>query len=465
MRLADPLATDGLLPIQSCLLDFIVLIGRVDGSAKSRILLQYRSRGSTRIAKKFSITAAIVGEPADDAVAFDCSKLTNELRYLQIASFDILANGRPQKYYSISMSQVEILPWPLSAGHPTSESRVAEALRDSDLGDDWIVLHSLNLSDGSTRKKWCEADFVIIGPPGILVIEVKGGRIKTQSGSWYSIDKNNVEHRIQDPAEQAKTVAFGMATELAKIHPELLQLLVGTTIGFSVSFPDVDWTVDAELLSLPKILIADCQKVRKKEIGSFVRNAMAYWVKKLSGRTADLSPSQRAMLRQALRPDFDLFQSLAATGERVMETQVRATEEQYRYLDIVQRSPRVCFEGGAGTGKSFVALEACRRLSREGKSVAMFVRSKPLATSFARELKGLSARVLTSDAIDTHTDVYDALIVDEGQDLLQHATLDALNRIVRYGLEGGRWYWFMDVNRNSCLESPWTKNASNAYSG
>ena len=77
----------------------------------------------------------------------------------------------------------------------------------------------------------------------------------------------------------------------------------------------------------------------------------------------------------------------------------------------------------------------------------MFVRSKPLATSFARELKGLSARVLTSDAIDTHTDVYDALIVDEGQDLLQHATLDALNRIVRCGLEGGRWYWFMDVNR------------------
>ncbi len=37
MRVADPLATDGLLPTQSCLLDFIVLIGLVDGSAKSRI--------------------------------------------------------------------------------------------------------------------------------------------------------------------------------------------------------------------------------------------------------------------------------------------------------------------------------------------------------------------------------------------------------------------------------------------
>jgi hypothetical protein len=80
MRLADPLATGGLLPTQSYLLDFIVLIGLMDGSTKSRILSQYRSRGPTRIAEKFSIAATIVGELADDAVPFDCSKLTNELR-------------------------------------------------------------------------------------------------------------------------------------------------------------------------------------------------------------------------------------------------------------------------------------------------------------------------------------------------------------------------------------------------
>lgn len=80
MRVADPLATDGLLPIQSCLLDFIVLIGRVDGSTKSRILSQYRSRVPTRIAEKFSIAATIVGELADDAVPFDCSKLNTKLR-------------------------------------------------------------------------------------------------------------------------------------------------------------------------------------------------------------------------------------------------------------------------------------------------------------------------------------------------------------------------------------------------
>ena len=77
---ADPLTTDGLLPTQSCLLDFIVLIGRVDGSAKSRIPSQYRSRGPTRIVKKFRVPEATSGELADDAVAFDCSKLTNELR-------------------------------------------------------------------------------------------------------------------------------------------------------------------------------------------------------------------------------------------------------------------------------------------------------------------------------------------------------------------------------------------------
>jgi len=342
------------------------------------------------------------------------------------------------------MTHVEILPWPISQ-HSTAESRVAQALHQSDLGPDWLVLHSLNLADGSTRKKWCEGDFVIIGPPGILVIEVKGGRIAMKNGRWSSIDEHNVTHQIQDPMEQAKVVAFGMEKELLNVHPQLSGILAHATIGFAVCFPDVNWIVT--LLDLPELLVADRPFVKAQAIGDFIRNALAYWVKKLGNRVSPLSAEERAQLRQALRPDFDLFQSIAATGDRIMETQVRATEEQYRYLDMVQRSPRVCFEGGAGTGKSFVALEACRRLAREGKSVAMIVRSKPLATSFARELNGVSAKVLTSDAIETHTEIYDALIVDEGQDLLQHATLDVLNRIVRNGLEGGRWYWFMDVNR------------------
>lgn len=343
------------------------------------------------------------------------------------------------------MTKVEILPWPINAKCSKAETRVARALQDSDLGPDWIVLHSLNLADGSTRKKWCEGDFVIIGPPGILVIEVKGGRIAKTNGLWSSIDESDKKYQIQDPLEQAKIVAFGIQKEVSNIHPHLKSILSRTAIGFAVSFPDVNWTL--RLIDLPEVLVADRPNVISNTIGRFVRHALTYWVKKLGDRVAPLSADDREALLQALRPDFDLFQSLAATGERVMETQVRATEEQYRHLDMVSRSPRVCFEGGAGTGKSFVALEACRRLAREGKSVAMIVRSKPLATSFARELNGVSARVLTSDAIETHTDVYDALIVDEGQDLLQHATLDALNRIVRDGLEGGRWYWFMDVNR------------------
>lgn len=45
----------------------------MDGSAKSRILSQYRSRGPTRIVKKFRVPEATSGELADDAVAFDCN--------------------------------------------------------------------------------------------------------------------------------------------------------------------------------------------------------------------------------------------------------------------------------------------------------------------------------------------------------------------------------------------------------
>ena len=50
-----------------------------------------------------------------------------------------------------------------------------------------------------------EADFVMIHPDhGVLVVEVKGGRIRTSEGEWYSVDRHGAEHEIKNPFEQAR---------------------------------------------------------------------------------------------------------------------------------------------------------------------------------------------------------------------------------------------------------------------
>jgi hypothetical protein len=49
---------------------------------------------------------------------------------------------------------------------------------------------------------------------------------------------------------------------------------------------------------------------------------------------------------------------------------------------------------------------------------------------------------------------FDALVVDEGQDLLELATLDRLYAILAGGLSDGRWCFFHDVNNQSGLLGP-----------
>jgi hypothetical protein len=45
---------------------------------------------------------------------------------------------------------------------------------------DWAVLHSVGLT-GHDCKPWAEIDFVLIGPPGIFCLEVKGGRVSRRA--------------------------------------------------------------------------------------------------------------------------------------------------------------------------------------------------------------------------------------------------------------------------------------------
>ncbi len=51
------------------------------------------------------------------------------------------------------------------------------------LDDSWTVLHSVGLARHAS-KPWAEADVVLVGPPGVLVLEVKGGRLERRNGRW-----------------------------------------------------------------------------------------------------------------------------------------------------------------------------------------------------------------------------------------------------------------------------------------
>ncbi len=56
-----------------------------------------------------------------------------------------------------------------------------------------------------------EADFVAAHPDlGVMVIEVKGGRVARIGGQWESVDRQGNRHRIKDPFAQVSREMHGL---------------------------------------------------------------------------------------------------------------------------------------------------------------------------------------------------------------------------------------------------------------
>ena len=79
-----------------------------------------------------------------------------------------------------------LIPRIIPETSPKSERRVHRAL--GDLSQDWTALHSVKWqSRRNGRPGDGEADFVLIHPRrGILVLEVKGGEVSVEAGTWYT---------------------------------------------------------------------------------------------------------------------------------------------------------------------------------------------------------------------------------------------------------------------------------------
>jgi ATP:corrinoid adenosyltransferase len=79
-------------------------------------------------------------------------------------------------------------------------------------------------------------------------------------------------------------------------------------------------------------------------------------------------------------------------GGRIAESEaelIRLTENQYELLDALDGNQRVLITGGAGTGKTVLAVEEARRLVAQGLHVLVTCFNQPLGAHLAGELKDL----------------------------------------------------------------------------
>ena len=336
--------------------------------------------------------------------------------------------------------------------HSQAEKRVFDRLRAAFVNQkdgSYTAYHSLNLTRHA-YKRFGEIDFLICCPHGIFVLEVKGGRVGCSNGVWqYTNRYGDVAESVEGPFKQAESALHGLMANLRNHLSD--RVLAQFSIGFGVIFPDCDSPPPGVEWD-PKTL-ADVRSYKNLE--KWLGRLFKYWRDKDGGNRYPTSHALKE-LRQYLRPEFEAAIPLHVQALGAEERIATLTEDQMAMVDIVDANPRVLCSGGAGTGKTFLALELARRWTSKGMNVVLVCRSPWLKSYLAARFSIPKLTVTLVNAAQnaclrqgiTH---FDALIVDEGQDLFDMDSLDNLDSILLGGLVEGRWCFFHDINNQSGL--------------
>jgi hypothetical protein len=363
-----------------------------------------------------------------------------------------------------------------------AERRLFNRFR-SELPDNSYVLHSLGLVSHES-KIWGECDYVILSRLGVYVIEVKGGRISCANGMWTFTRADNVSNtKPEGPFEQAKTAMFAVRKAI-----EETAMLKGFLCGYGVIMPDEHFTEQGPEIQ-PGVLL-DRRRINFS-LSDYLQQLRAFWTEeyrtKHDGRTMrDPEKADLEKIRAALRPDIRTALTLNSSLSRVEQEQVELIEQQCRILQRMDTNPRTVIRGGAGTGKTLLALDTAARRASQGqktlylcfnKLLGRHVRehvqanysSLPLAADsihawFDRVIReaeltqllesGLPAdeeffrerypRAYEEALVQLNFEPFDCVIIDEAQDLLSHSYIDALDLSLKNGFAAGTWHIFWD---------------------
>ena len=235
--------------------------------------------------------------------------------------------------------------------------------------DDWVALHSLDLSPWN-RGLRTEIDFVIIIPDtGILCIEVKSHeQIGFDDDRWYPATIK------RSPFKQAADGSYTFCRRLAELAPRFRSV----PVGHSCIFPRAVFEMSRNLAVQPWELMdsrvfkgfedgdAFCDRLKSTLIQSIASNSNSRPLDQtLSAEQVD-TIVRCCVPVQKRRPNArDQIVRRAEEMEKILR------EQQKPVLDLVKWNERVLVSGGAGTGKTLIAMEVARRAAEQGRRVGL----------------------------------------------------------------------------------------------
>lgn len=338
-----------------------------------------------------------------------------------------------------------------------AERKLFGQLRDLDIPGWSFALHSLNLAE-HVWKRVSEIDFLLVGPRGIYVLEVKGGQVSASQGVWRFTDRYGHAHRRREsPFSQARSAMFSLQQRLEKNMPR--EVIQNATFGYAVIFPDCDFEVSS--VEWDRAMVIDqLDLARPDGLQRALGRLSTYWQAKPGPRRQPLNEAATNKLLAYLRPEYDVVPTLARVSADAERELARLTSSQFRALDANSRNQRIILEGGAGTGKTILATELARRERNRGNRVLYTCRSSVMTGFVAQQADIDGISILPLQRVSrAERALYDTVVLDEGQDAINFTDLNLLDEVLEGGLDNGRWFVFLDGNNQRGLVGAYEPDA------
>ncbi|MDP2313864.1 MAG: NERD domain-containing protein/DEAD/DEAH box helicase [Pseudomonadota bacterium] len=274
--------------------------------------------------------------------------------------------------------------------------RACEALPST-----WKIFHGLRtlfVEDGEGARDR-EGDFVVLHPGyGLLVIEVKGGRVRQKDGRWTRTLKDTTKD-IDDPFAQATAFKH---TLLRRLHTKMqwgeVELLLDGArelARHAVLLPDV---LDVSVVRGPHI---------EQEVvgGSSDVDSLELWVERafrFGSESEAWAPLQQRGVEVAKAILCEEFSTRAILGFDLDEAEARRlvlTHEQFVAARALRTSVALAVAGAAGTGKTVLAFRRARESAAAGLRTLFLCYNRPLADSLGHEQRRL---VALGELLDEH---------------------------------------------------------------
>jgi hypothetical protein len=233
------------------------------------------------------------------------------------------------------------------------------------LPDGAVLAHSVLVRHGGAEH---EIDLLVLWPGvGLAAIEVKGGRVRVQEGQWQQSGGPGGWHRMKNPLAQSQSSMHAFKRSVADLGTAL-----HSRFAYMACFPYTDVPADWAMGGCPRTLILDRSDLESP--AAYIRRA----IEEEGSGGSPLAPNFMERIAAYLAGDFESASDSGASERELEDQQDHLTAQQKNVLDITRSVRRAQYSGGAGSGKTWLAVEKARRLCRDGKRVGLFCYNKGL---------------------------------------------------------------------------------------